>query len=140
MLARVILHTSNSRVPLRLLLTTQEEQNSTSNQDNTSDSTNDNTGNSSTTQLIRLARLALRLRSISAFRRCRRVSRSWAGSDSRTSCLVIVARFSCVEAGDRKLELGLCDKGDVGAGVEGLVVRCVPVGAVDDLQSCVVAG
>lgn len=68
------------------------------------------------------------------------MSSSRAGSNGSTSCLVIVAGFSGVEAGDLKLELGLCDKGDVGARVEGLVVRGIPVGAVDDLQSCVVAG
>lgn len=45
-----------------------------------------------------------------------------------------------VEAGDGGGEVLVQDVGDVGARVEGLVLRRVKVGRVNNLQSCVAAG
>lgn len=52
---------------------------------------------------------------------------------------VIVAWLGGIEARYRELKVGLFDEGNVGAGVEGLVVWCIPVSTIDNLQSRVVA-
>lgn len=49
--------------------------------------------------------------------------------------LVVLTRLRGVEARDTQLEVDLVDVGDVGTGIECLVVGGVPVGLVDDLES-----
>lgn len=63
-------------------------------------------------------------------------SRVWV--NGCTGFFIIVTWFSGIETWYREVEVGLVDESDVCTGVEGLVVRCIPVSTIDDLQSCVV--
>jgi hypothetical protein len=55
-----------------------------------------------------------------------------------TGFFIIVTWLGGVETRYREVEVGLVDESDVCAGVEGLVVRCIPISTINDLKSCVV--
>lgn len=153
-----VLHAGDTLSALLLLATTPKEEGSNQDQANTGNRSNDDTGDGTTAKLLRASRLCVELgRTVGRAGAAGTLSGAGAirvagaigvcppgGGCSRvrrcTSRFVILTRLGGVEARDCEAEGGFLHEGDVGTRIEGLVVRCVPVSLVDDLERRLAAG